>query len=98
MALKKFNIRLSKLWVLVVSAMSVALVACVCSKKSAEKKQQQENITVMQMELDSLRKVQEHRNAVAIYGTPDVMKRYGEENARLQQRIDSLQTAIDEIH
>lgn len=52
----------------------------------------------MQMELDSLRKVQEHRNAVAIYGTPDVMKRYGEENARLQQRIDSLQTAIDEIH
>lgn len=97
MALRKFNIGLSKLWVLVVSAFSVLLVACVCSKKSAEKKQQQQNVSVMQMELDSLRRVQERRNAVAIYGTPDVMKRYGEENARLQHRIDSLQTAIDEI-
>lgn len=97
MSARRLKIRLSKFWVLVVSAMSVALVACcVCSKKTTEVKTQDiSNREQMRNELDSLKKVQERRNAVAIYGTPDVMRSYGEENARLQQRIDSLQHALD---
>jgi len=97
MSFRKLKIGLSKLWVLVVSAMSVVLVACcVCSKRTTEVKTEDvSNREQMRHELDSLKKVQERRNAVVIYGTPEVMRSYGEESARLQQRIDSLQNVLD---
>lgn len=49
----------------------------------------------VQRRLEELRKVIEEREMSCVYGSPEIIQRYGEETQRLRSEADSLQNLLD---
>ncbi len=49
----------------------------------------------VQRKLDQLRKVISDREMSCVYGSPEIIKRYGQETQRMRQEADSLQNILD---
>ena len=70
----------------------LAFLAACCSSKGltkAEKKQ-------LMRERDSIQEILSRREGATIYGTPEVMQRYGLETLRLRNQLDSINYKLGE--
>ena len=64
----------------------LAFLAACCSSKGlsrAERKQ-------LMRERDSIQEILSHREGSCVYGTPEIMQRYGLETLRLRNKLDSI--------
>ena len=76
-----------------ISALSgLAFLAACCSTKGlskAEKKQ-------LEQDRDSIQEILTRREGAAVYGSPEIIARYGVENYRLQNQLDSINAKLGE--
>ena len=76
-----------------ISALSgLAFLAACCSQKGltkAEKKQ-------LERERDSIQDILTRREGAAVYGSPEIIARYGLETYRLQNQLDSINAKLGE--
>ena len=76
-----------------ISALSgLAFLAACCSAKGltkAEKKQ-------LEQERDSIQAILTRREGAAVYGSPEIIARYGLETYRLQNQLDSINAKLGE--
>lgn len=80
-----------KVWIAILAVITVIVGSC-CSHKNTTSKAD------LQRELDSVNKIIRQRENSTIYGSPEVMERYGEETRRLHLKADSLQNEIDKLN
>ena len=102
----KTRIILSRAWAVAVCSVGVALVALLgaCRSKKAVatdredvKVDPQERIREMQIKSDSLKQELDRRSRALIYGPPEVMQRRADENRRMREQADSLDSEIDKL-
>lgn len=99
MFFRKISIKVLKLWTMVLSAVSLLVVAG-CSRKnyiqSADKMQTVDKDSLIE-EQQRLKSIIEYRSTSVIYGTPEMMKKMAAENDSIKRRIDELDDAIRKI-
>lgn len=99
MFFRKISIKVLKVWTMVLSAVSLLVVAG-CSRKnyiqSADKMQTVDKDSLIE-EQQRLNRIIEYRSTAVIYGTPEMMKKMAAENDSIKRRIDELDDAIRKI-
>ena len=83
----------NKVWIGTLTIVALIVGAC-CSNRGADdpnkmtKKQLKERIA-------ELKAIVEDREMSCVYGSPEIIAKYGEETRRLRQELDSLQKELD---
>lgn len=79
-----------RIWIAVLSAVAF-LVACVSSKGLVKSERAQ-----LIKERDSLREIIREREQSCVYGSPEIIHRYGAETQRMRQELDSINKLLGE--
>ena len=76
-----------------ISALSgLAFLAACCSTKGLSKAERKQLIK----ERDSIQEILTRREGAAVYGSPEIIARYGAETYRLQNQLDSINAKLGE--
>ena len=78
-----------RIWVAVLSAVAF-LVACVSSKGLSST----ERANLIK-ERDSIQRIIKERESSCVYGSPEVLREYGNETRRLRVRLDSINEVLE---
>lgn len=70
----------------------LAFLAACCSAKGLSKAEKRQ----LEQERDSIQEILTRREGAAIYGSPEIMARYGLETYRLQNQLDSINAKLGE--
>ena len=76
-----------------ISALSgLAFLAACCSTKGLSKAERKQ----LEQDRDSIQEILSRREGAAVYGSPEIIARYGVENYRLQNQLDSINAKLGE--
>ena len=76
-----------------ISALSgLAFLAACCSTKGLSKAERKQ----LEQDRDSIQEILTRREGAAVYGSPEIIARYGVENYRLQNQLDSINAKLGE--
>ena len=84
---------INRLWVGIVAFFAVLIGAC-CTHKPTE---DPEKMTRKQMKerIAEIRAIVQEREQSCVYGSPEIIQRYGQETARLRHEADSLEQELN---
>lgn len=95
---------LKKSWIAIVAAIAIVAGACCTHKNAPQNNEDPSNQEANEHKLskrelkERLKEVQERikeREMSCVYGSPEIIERYGQETRRLRHEADSLQKLID---
>lgn len=81
---------LQNMWIAVLALAAITVGSCSTQKNAAQRER-------LQHELDSVNQIIHSREGACIYGSPEVLQQYGNENRQLKAQADSLQKEIDKL-
>ena len=68
----------------------LAFLAACCSAKGLSKAEKRQ----LEQERDSIQQILASREGAAVYGSPEIIARYGAETYRLQNQLDSINAKL----
>ena len=78
-----------KLWIALLSGLAV-LTACFSSKGLTKAERNQ-----LIQERDSIQQILERREGACVYGSPEIIKAYGEETQRLRNQLNEINARLN---
>ena len=94
----------NKTWVAIVAAVAIIVGACTTHKNSpkenedpANQESNEHKMTKKELQerVAEIREIIKQREMSCVYGSPEVLERYGQETMRLRHEADSLQNLLD---
>lgn len=81
-----------KTWIGVIALATLIVGACCTHKTTNDDKMSKKEL---QERIAQLKSIVEEREMSCVYGSPEIIAKYGQETRRLRQELDSLQNVLD---
>jgi len=84
-------------WIGLLSGLAFIVGCTTQNKVNKDKEEKHQKVVQLTQQLDSINNIIQRREGACVYGSPEIIKQYGEETRRLKEEAESIKQQIKEL-